>query len=110
MSFGARFVWKTRYRRSRILLYLAEMDEHRIATRHRVLKAGSIEFGGGAIDCTVRNLSASGAALEVSSPLGIPAQFTLLTDGNHLPCRVVWRKEKRIGVTFDQKQSCDPKP
>ncbi len=79
------------------------MDEHRIAARHRVLKAGTIEFGGGAIDCTVRNISATGAALDVTSPLGIPAQFTLVTEGNHLPCRVVWRKEKRIGVTFDQK-------
>jgi hypothetical protein len=76
------------------------MDEHRIAARHRILKAGTIEFGGGAIDCTVRNISATGAALDIASPLGIP---TLVTDGNHLPCRIVWRKEKRIGVTFDQK-------
>ena len=45
------------------------MDEHRIAPRHRVLKAGSIIFGGGAIDCTVRNLSETGAALEVVTPL-----------------------------------------
>jgi hypothetical protein len=30
-----------------------------------VLKAGTIEFGGGAIDCTVRNVSETGAALEV---------------------------------------------
>jgi hypothetical protein len=29
------------------------MDEHRIAPRHRVLKAGMIEFGGGAIDCRI---------------------------------------------------------
>jgi hypothetical protein len=79
------------------------MDEHRIATRHRVLKAGTIEFGGGAIDCTVRNISATGAALDVTSPVGIPAQFTLVTDGSQLPCHVVWRKEKRIGVTFDRK-------
>jgi hypothetical protein len=80
------------------------MDEHRIANRQRVLKAGKIEFGGGAIDCTVRNISATGAALDVTSPLGIPAQFTLVTEGNHLPCRIVWRKEKRIGVTFDPKR------
>ena len=79
------------------------MEEHRIAARHRVLKAGKIEFGGGAIDCTVRNLSSTGAALDVTSPLGIPAQFTLVADGQHLPCRVVWRKEKRIGIAFDQK-------
>jgi hypothetical protein len=77
-------------------------DEHRIATRHRVLKAGSIQFGGGSIDCTVRNISDTGAALDVTSPLGIRAQFTLVADGNHHLCRVVWRKEKRIGVTFEK--------
>jgi PilZ domain len=67
------------------------------------MKAGTIEFGGGAIDCTVRNLSDAGAALDVTSPVGIPEQFTLVVqaDGAHLPCRVVWRKEKRIGVKFD---------
>ncbi|HLI99863.1 MAG TPA: PilZ domain-containing protein [Bradyrhizobium sp.] len=79
------------------------MNEHRIATRHRVLKGGKITFGGGgAIDCTVRNVSETGAALDVISPVGIPAQFTLVTDGKQLPCRVVWRKEKRIGVTFEK--------
>jgi hypothetical protein len=79
-------------------------DEHRITNRQRVLKAGKIEFGGGAVDCTVRNISATGAALDVTSPLGIPAQFILVTEGDHLPCRVVWRKEKRIGIAFDQKR------
>ena len=77
-------------------------DEHRIAPRHRVLKGAKIEFGGGAIDCTIRNLSDTGAALDVSSPVGIPAEFTLVAEGVHRPCRVVWRKEKRIGVTFDK--------
>ena len=78
------------------------MDETRIAPRHRTLKAGTIEFGGGAIDCTIRNLSDTGAALDVTSPVGIPDRFTLLVqaDGKHLACTVVWRKEKRIGVKF----------
>ena len=75
-------------------------DEHRIATRHRVLKGGQIHFGGGSIDCTVRNISGTGAALDVTSQLGIPTEFTLATDAEHHPCRVVWRKEKRIGVVF----------
>jgi hypothetical protein len=48
------------------------VDEHRTAPRRRLLKAGRISFGGGTIDCTVRNLSETGAALEVSSPVGIP--------------------------------------
>jgi PilZ domain len=79
------------------------MVETRTAARHRVLKAGTINFGGSAIDCTVRNLSSTGAALEVSSQIGIPANFTLVVsgDGLHLPCHVVWRKEFRIGIVFD---------
>lgn len=78
------------------------MDERRSKARHRVLKAGTIEFGGGAIDCTVRNLSDHGAALDVTSPIGIPEHFNLFVqaDGAHRSCTVVWRKEKRIGVKF----------
>jgi PilZ domain len=79
------------------------MNEHRIASRHRVLKSGTIEFGGGTIDCTVRNLSETGAALEVTSPIGIPPKFNLMVDGTRRPCRVVWRKVKRIGITFEQR-------
>jgi hypothetical protein len=48
------------------------------AQRHRVLKAGSIMFGGATIDCVVRNQSATGAALEIASPIGIPDEFTLV--------------------------------
>ena len=79
------------------------MTEHRTAPRHRVLKGGSIRFNGTVvISCTVRNLSNAGAALDVS-PVGIPPAFTLMIDGEQAgrPCRVIWRKEKRIGVAFD---------
>jgi len=86
-----------------IYAYLDLMDHNRIATRRRVLKSGSIEFGGGAIDCTVRNLSETGAALEVVSPLYIPDRITLFVHADQLKraCRLVWRKEKRIGVKFE---------
>ena len=80
------------------------MSESRAAPRHRVLKTGAIEFsGGGAISCAVKNLSASGASLEVVSALDIPDRLTLFIQGEHLKrlCHVVWRKEKRIGVAFD---------
>lgn len=78
------------------------MDEHRIAPRRRILKAGTIEFGGGCIDCTVRNLSETGAALEVVTPLYIPDRFTLFVRSDEFKrlCHVVWRKAKRIGVAF----------
>ena len=77
--------------------------DKRNAPRRRTLKAGMIEFGGGAIDCTIRNFSNTGAALDVTSPIGIPDRFSLVlpADGLHMPCHIVWRREKRIGVIFD---------
>jgi hypothetical protein len=82
-------------------MYRAAMVADR-AQRLRVLKAGSISFGGAAIDCVVRNVSATGAALEVASPVGIPDEFTLVIEADNVRrrCAVVWRKEKRIGVAF----------
>jgi PilZ domain-containing protein len=79
------------------------MVETRIAPRHRVLKAAKIDCGGATIDCTVRDLSTTGAALEVPVKMDIPAKFILVVpgDGLHLPCHVVWRREFRIGVAFD---------
>ena len=52
-------------------------------------KPGTIEFGGGAGSCMVRNVSTLGAALD-----------TLVADGSHRTCQIIWRK-RRIGVEFD---------
>ena len=78
------------------------MDNNHRALRQRVLKAATIEFGGGAIDCIIRNLSETGAALDVTSPIGIPDDFKLVqkSDQSIRRCRVVWRKKTRIGVMF----------
>ena len=80
------------------------MNVPRIASRRRVLKAGSIEFGGEEFECTIRNVSETGAALEVMTPLYIPDRFTLVvqSEQSKRACRVIWRKQKRIGVTFDE--------
>jgi hypothetical protein len=44
------------------------MDEQRKIQRSRTLKGGTISFNrGGAIDCTIRNLSSTGACLEVAT-------------------------------------------
>ena len=87
----------------RIWAYLSPMDPQRIAPRRRTLKAGSIESGGGVIDCIVRSVSETGAALEVVSPLFIPDRFTLIVPTDQLKrrCHIVWRKQKRIGIAFD---------
>lgn len=80
------------------------MAEKRSNPRMRVLKAGTIAFGGAAIDCTVRNVTASGALLEVESPLGIPQRFLLVIPADHVSrsCRLIWASDHRIGVRFDR--------
>jgi PilZ domain len=80
------------------------MDDIRTAPRRKVLKAGSIVLKqGGAIGCTIRNLSTTGASVEVTSPMSIPDEFSLMIEMEHRkrPCKVVWRKDKRIGVAFE---------
>ena len=82
-----------------------ELPEPRRKTaRHRVLKGAHITFRShqATIDCTVRNLSDSGACLRVQSPIGIPDAFDLVLDSKSVVhCRVTWRKAKQIGVEFD---------
>lgn len=79
------------------------MEERRSIARHRTLKAGSISFNrAGGIDCRVRNLSSAGACLEVASQAGIPEDFVLVVQTEHLKqhCRVIWRTATRLGVAF----------
>jgi hypothetical protein len=78
------------------------MNERRAAQRQRVFKAGTIEFDGSGVDCTIRNMSPIGAALDVASPVGIPHEITLniVSSNERQNCRIVWRKETRIGVIF----------
>jgi hypothetical protein len=79
------------------------MAEHRRAQRLRTLKGGSIMFGTAmAVDCLIRNMSETGACLEVTSPFGIPDNFTLLIRPEIIKrsCQVAWREAKRIGVRF----------
>lgn len=82
------------------------MVERRIiaSRRRRVLKAGTIVFnnGGSTINATVKNISESGALLEVESIIGVPVRFTLLIKANDFKreCRIVWSQERRIGVRF----------
>jgi hypothetical protein len=45
-----------------------------------------------------------GACLEVASQRGIPDDFMLVIDIDHLkqPCHVIWRTATRMGVEFQQ--------
>ena len=80
------------------------MAERKRYPRLRTLKTGRIVFDRRScvIDCTVRNLSAAGACLELSSTVGVPERFELLIGPEKYPrpCRVAWKDGKRLGVTF----------
>jgi hypothetical protein len=89
---GERSAWKCRDGRDSV------------CTRFRVAKPASIEDGGFKIACIIRDLSLTGAAVEVTDldTKTIPATFTLIVpeDKLKLSCRVVWRTAFRIGLTF----------
>jgi hypothetical protein len=78
--------------------------EKRAAPRHRVLKHGTLAFdGGGGVECLVRNISSSGARVDVDNPRGLPDSFTLVIETDHFRrhCHAVWSSERRLGVAFD---------
>jgi len=80
------------------------MIEKRTDPRHRVLKRGTLAFhGGGGLDCTVRNISQTGARIDIASPVGVPRDFTLVIEADHFMrrCHAVWSSEQHIGVAFD---------
>jgi hypothetical protein len=79
------------------------MIERRAEPRRRVFKGSLISFGGAGIDCTVRNISPNGAALDVASIVGIPKSSQLAIEADHFlrPCLLVWNNDRRLGVSFD---------
>ena len=80
------------------------MIEKRVSPRRRVLKQGAITFrGGGGTDCMVRNISMSGALVDIANPLALPPLFTLVivTDQIMRQCRAVWSHDRRVGVVFE---------
>jgi hypothetical protein len=59
--------------------------------------------GGGVIDCVVKDLSDTGARLQVANVLSIPDHFELQIPGaRSVQVTVVWRKGRMMGVRFDQ--------
>lgn len=79
------------------------LAERRSDTRRRVFKGAVITFGGTGIDCTVRNMSNGGAAVDIANAAIVPPTFKLAikTDDFIARCRVVWNNGQRVGIAFD---------
>lgn len=78
------------------------MIEKRAAQRFKVLKGGIVTIEGGSIACTVRNMSATGAAVDFAQRVDLPPTFTLVIERDQFArrCRPVWCNERRVGMAF----------
>jgi hypothetical protein len=76
----------------------------RNAVRMRTFKGAQLVAPGlfSTFDCIVRNMSDTGALVDLPSTVGIPGVVILrLKDGSlERNCRVAWRTEQRMGVRF----------
>jgi hypothetical protein len=74
-------------------------DRKRTALDH----PSQIHSDGVSIDCSIANISAYGAAIDIPNSYHVPHRFQLVTEHGRvvLNCRILWIKQNRIGVAFE---------
>ncbi len=69
--------------------------------RANVLKRAKLVFGGAILDCTVLDLSASGARLTLGAPARLAGEFALqMPGGSVYAARLRWSRGREIGLEF----------
>ncbi len=78
--------------------------ERRHATRSRLYQRANVVFNGrqAVLDCSVRNVSETGALVRLTDWIALPATFEIETAGETKSRRVrqCWRKGDDVGVAF----------
>ena len=86
-------------------------DDRRRAARTRALLAGKVIVGDALFtaNCTVVNLSATGARVRLSreAQLGLPLYLLFLRDGRLMECAVAWRSGDMAGLVFTAEHHAD---
>ena len=80
-----------------------DIQSRRSSTRRRALKAGKVVLTDWTvIDCTIRDMSDTGARLEFSGPTNLPEEFQLLIVSTNvlLPAARTWQRGLSSGVRF----------
>ena len=79
--------------------------EHRTATRSRSVLKAQIRYNSGLMSapCVVRDISETGARLELAGDLALPDQFDLHIDKKNAtrPALVRWQRAREFGVVFE---------
>ncbi len=82
----------------------ANSADGRMATRRRTLTCGKIVYGDGAYtyDCTIREISASGARIGIAGSIVIPRAFFLIDQkrGTAFEAELIWRNGTQAGLRF----------
>lgn len=85
---------------------LPPLAERRPKQRKRVLLTGIVAYGDGAysFDCTIRNLSETGARVMVGTNTQLPQGFYLINvrDRVAYDARPVWIRGAEVGVIFEK--------
>ncbi len=85
------------------------MKDRRSRRREPTILQGYIQIEGRAtaIECTVRNISDTGAQISVHHPLQLPNEFTLsIPRRDHSSrVRIMWSRGKSYGVQFVQERT-----
>jgi hypothetical protein len=86
------------------------MEEKRKHQRTEINEPAFVSAGGSVMRCVVKNISPDGAAIDVDNPAYVPGQFRLVmaSDSSTHDCRMIWIREKRIGVAFVKSPDVDP--
>lgn len=87
-------------------------SDKRIAPRQRVIKAAKIVSLDRVtvVDCTMRNVSKTGAQLVVENQALVPPTFYLVQPKENIMCqaKVMWRREKLVGIHFTSEMEPPP--
>lgn len=82
-----------------------EISNKRSQQRNRCLKEGKIIFGNGSfvVDCTIDNLSETGAHLRVQGSSPLPKEFLLVEPSRNIvhKAEIVRRTSKGLGIKFN---------
>lgn len=86
-------------------------SDRRRADRKSTLKKGKIIFNNAmcVVECTIKDLSTTGAGLELPLWQDLPEDFSLVISGGPTrTCEVAWAASNRLGVHFVDSQQPAP--
>jgi hypothetical protein len=82
------------------------------ATRQKAFLKAMVRTQNGAVtmECTVRNISSTGAKIEISKSCVLPAEFELEIPQRNtvMHCHLIWRNDEAAGIRFEDKSSQEP--